>query len=245
MKNNGADFFQEYSGFLDSTGEHLTYSALSVFRNFAGELSEKERNFLKNHLDSCSQCAARLEEVADVEGENRELILNKKNNYFRWASPSMFRYAAAAILLIAAGTGIFFTVWNSTQKSEVIALKEVPSSQNSDVQDVDPQKFEPNQVLENMVGRTVRSGNGVSFVFPRNGDTLEAPLRLQWNNDETGKNYSVSIVDNGNEEQWSGRSDSGKIVVGKKLSPGLYYIKLESDGVLQRAVKFFIVKRRQ
>ncbi len=44
MADNEKNLLTIYSQFLDASGEHLTYAALSTYRNSARELSQKEKD---------------------------------------------------------------------------------------------------------------------------------------------------------------------------------------------------------
>ena len=221
-------FLPEYSRFLDSN-RHLTYAALSTYRNFHNELSAKEKQFLKNHIDSCSVCSGRLGEVDEVEGEVSSVATDAST----WISRPLFRYALAAVLLLAVGTSITVYFTRSPEK---------PSQQTMAQNIPDPERFIPNVMLESSVGRTVRSGSAFSFVNPRAGDTLAAPYRFTWEGGKPGQGCTLTLVDNKNAEIWKGTTETGSVTYEKSLQPGLYYLRLEVKGGLVQVGKFFVMK---
>ncbi|MBI2428247.1 MAG: hypothetical protein HYV29_05525, partial [Ignavibacteriales bacterium] len=193
-------------------------------------------SFFKNHLDSCPACAARLQEIAEIEGE---VVAARPSNIFSM-SPNLFRYAIAAILVIAVGVAVVVVMQN--QQQEQITSQQCPSEQNIAEVSLDPERFVPNQVLENFVERTVRSSSGITLIAPTTGDTVAFPFAFKWKGNDLGKNVVVTVVDNTNSDVWSETSSSSELTSEKKLAPGLYYIKLSTDQKLVQVGKFVVVK---
>lgn len=236
MADNGMNIFAGYSQFLDTSGEHLTYAALSTYRNSVEELSQKERSFFEKHLGSCPACSAKLKEIAEVEGE---VSVWQPKNILNF-SPNLFRYAIAAILVVAVGIAVVIVTQNPQQ--EQITSRQIPSEQNiADVQ-LDPEKFVPNQVLENFIERTVRSSSGITLIAPDAGDTVSFPFTFKWKGNDAGKNVAVTVVDNKNGEVWKETSSTSELTSEKKFEPGLYYVKVQSDGKLVQVGKFVVVR---
>jgi hypothetical protein len=231
---NNENFLSEYSRYLDSTGHHFTYAGLSAFRNSPGELSEKERLFFKNHLDSCSFCSARLVEVAEVEGD----VPKVQPSMLRWMTVPAFRYSLAAILVVALGITAAYYLTRPVDKRPMPgqSIAAVPPN---------PGRFIANSALENLVGRTVRSASETRFLSPRSGDTLAAPFTFRWEGGKKRQDFTLTVVDNRNVEAWKGTTETGRLIVEKRLEPGLYYSKLEADGVLAQVGKFFVAQPQQ
>lgn len=232
MANDNKYFLVDYSQYLDSTGQHLTYAALSTYRNFSDELSEKEKRFLKDHLDSCSSCSARLAEVAEVEGET----LDVRKTTLQWMNSPVFRYSIAAVLVIALGTSLAYYLTRSKEEQSSSRLP----GQSIAAETPDQERFAPNPLLENFIGRTVRSASGARFLSPVNGDTVATPLTFRWEGGKRGQLFRLMIVDNKNVELWKGTTQTGTLTLEKSLEPGLYYAKMEADGVLVQVGKFIV-----
>jgi len=235
MKKDDTNFLVGYSQFLDDSGEHLTYAALSIYRNFSEELSQKERNFLKNHLDACPVCSVRLQEVENVEGIETE----KQRKTILSISSNVFRYAIAATLIVAVGSAIVFVIQDFQQ--EKITSRDALFEKPLAIIKTDPSKFIPNQVLENFVERTVRSSLGVSLIAPELGDTITTPFTFKWDGQKE-KKFILTIVDNKNVQKWKTTISSTEFTLETRLEPGLYYVKLESDEKLVRVGTFVVIR---
>ncbi len=233
MTHDESNILTDHSKFLDDSKEHLTYASLSVYRNLSDVLSRKEKIFFSNHLAVCPDCSMRLQEVEDV--ELREI----KKNYGRifGFSPNIFRYAIAALLIVSVGIAVLIKTQN-VQQENTVPQKIVEEKQIAETI-IDPEKFVPNQVLENFVERTVRSGQNISILTPAVGDTLSFPYTIRWQGPK--ENYTVTIVNNNNVEIWKRAISSSEIVVNNKLDAGLYYLKLEVNEKLALVGKFVVI----
>jgi len=235
MINNETNFLTAYSQFLDTSGKHLTYSALSIYCNFSDELSQKEKIFFKTHLESCPECSQRLQEAREVESEEQ---FKKPASIFSIQSV-VFRYSIAAILVVGVGSTIFFALMK--RNSDELITQQLEASQIIAEAALNPEHFVPNQTLENFIERTVRSSSGIKLNAPAIGDTLIFPFTFQWNGGKSGTTYTIVIVDNKNMVQAKGSTSSSEITIHKNLSPGLYYVKLEANEELVQVGKFLII----
>jgi len=235
MANSEANFLSEYSRFLDSSGQHLTYMTLSLYLNFADELSEKEKHFLKTHIDSCADCLIRLSEVEEAEQEEKR----KQQMPAQRKMPTTFKYAIAASFVVVIGAAILFYVMK--QPPEKVISQEAPAEKSIAALS-DPAGFVPNQALENFIQRTVRSSSLVSLISPSIGDTLAVPITFKWEGTKKGESVTLTIVDNSNAEVWTSAVSSSEIVFERTLEPGLYYVKLEVNEKLVSVGKFAVVK---
>jgi hypothetical protein len=233
MTNNKMNFLIDYSKFLDSSGHHLTYSAISTYRNFGAELSEKEKAFLKNHITSCDACSALLKEVEEVEGSQSQ------SKFALWTIPTVYRYSIAATIVIALGISAALYLTNRHHPS----TETLPPGQSLAVQGMDPERFTPNAMLENFVGRSLRSGSDVQFITPGVGDTLSTPFTFRWDSQKGGRSYTLRVMDNKNGQVWMGSTGSGSIDFKAQVEPGLYYAKLEADGALVRVGRFVVIRK--
>ena len=237
MKKSEKNFLDEYSRFLDSTGRHLTYSAISTFHNFSDELSEKEKQFLKNHLDACAQCSARLRDVADVESAEMPSL----RQWTSWMTTGAFRYAVAAVLVIAFAARIYFYDVKVPQKENNSRVP--PAERSLSAQMPGVERFAPNGMLENFIERNVRSAQGTVLLRPKRNDTLSTPFTFRWTDEKRGELFTLTVVDNKNVEVWEDSTHSKEISFTRVLEPGLYYCKLETNGVLTQVGKFVVVRK--
>jgi len=239
---NTNDWLHEYSAFLDSSGEHLTYAALSTYRNNLEELSEKEKLFLRRHLDSCSACTERLREVDEI--EEGEQVENKKLHPLRrprrWTGSPVFRYSIAAALVLALGTVIAVYVLRDLPQDQLASQPPSPT-QPLAVQSLDPDRFVANPVLDAFIERTVRSSSTTRFRTPHAGDTVSAPIHFEW--DPTKGPFSLIILDNKNRDIFTMSTGETHAVVDTPFVSGLYYAKLEAGGNLAGVTKFYIVDK--
>jgi len=234
MTNDESNFLTDYSEFLDNSGNHLTYSALSVYQNFADELSKKEKFFFNTHLAGCKICTERLQEVADIEDKETK----KQTAVILGISPSIFRYAIAAVLVAAVGLALVVITQDFQQNT--IASNEIAIDKPLAAATSDPAKFIPNQVLENFIERTVRSTQNVSLLAPAAGETLSTPYTITWQGSK--KIYTLTVVNNKNADVWKKTTSSFEIVLDSKLDAGLYYLKLEVNEKLVQVRKFVVIR---
>ncbi|MGB2868657.1 MAG: hypothetical protein WBD36_09410 [Bacteroidota bacterium] len=230
MPNN--DFLKDYSRFLDSEGRHLTYTALSTYRNSAAQLSEKELEFLTKHLHLCKECRVRLEEIEEVEGEVEDEVEVKDQVKGKQLSP-LIRYAIAAVIVVGVGIAVISLLRSPQQNKQ--QEKSIAFEATS------PERFTPNDALENFVSRTTRSANSISIVAPGIGDTLVAPFTFRWEDSRQQRTYTLTVVDNKNNELWSWEGTSKQTSIERTLTPGLYYAKLGANGELSAVTRFVVV----
>ena len=229
-------FLSDYTKFLDSSGNHLTYAAISLYRNFNEGLSEKERRFLKNHLDSCQSCAGKLEEVDEVEND----VPKQARTNVYWLSTALFRYSIAAVVVLAVGVSVLYY---RNRTGEDRSGQSMLKNQSLAVETTDPERFAPNPTLESVVGRTVRSQSEVKLLAPVNGDSVAIPFTFRWEGGKEGEKTALVIVDNKNIEMWKDATTTTSLTLEKNLKPGLYYAKLEVDGILAAVGKFIVPYR--
>lgn len=95
-----------------------------------------------------------------------------------------------------------------------------------------------NTELEDLVNEVYRSGE-VVFAQPENGATIRIPVVFKWQANDIDTFY-VRIMDNKENIVFETRTTVPSFKLTKKLSPGLYYWKLESKDDLLRVGKFYI-----
>jgi len=343
-------FVGNYSEYLDTSGDHLTYASLSLYINFTPQLSEKEKRFIETHLENCPVCRTRFEEVFDAENEfdeTKEQILLRRTPSLvagmdektavrlqsddrsviallhqdskgallltferipsrflghgirltlpnmqvvirivsaratealrlhemqsiplhtfqtlqlemfgkitgeersslgnRFAQVSFLKYAAAAVVLIGLSTAAVLYLMRGTDEEKIVESgAQPPEPVVTSV--LDPENFKVHPILESFIDRTLRSASGVKILAPRNGDTLGVPIAFRWDAQGGKKNYGVTIVNNRNTSVWQAVTRDSHITLQQELSPGLYYMKLEVNGSLERVQKFFITSGKE
>lgn len=97
-------------------------------------------------------------------------------------------------------------------------------------------EFKNNSFLEAYVNRSKENG---IIIAPVNGDTLSRQITFRWAPLET-KIYTISVVNNKNEEMWGKALFDTRVTLMQKLDPGLYYWKITANGKLQTVGKFFV-----
>jgi hypothetical protein len=232
--DNDQHFLNEYSRYLDSSGSHLTYAALSTYLNFGDELSLKEKSFLKSHLDSCSSCSLRLREVQEVEHEK----VQQFPPGIRWTASPMFRYAIAAMIVLVLGAVVSLFVFRDAPQEQLASQSPSP---DQPLTVLGPERFASNPVLDGFIDRAVRSASAAAFLVPSAGDTVNPPINFVW---ERSKGpFSLTILDNKGQQVRSVNSTEAHAIVDTQLVPGLYYAKLEAGGNLAAVTKFYIIPR--
>ncbi len=102
--------------------------------------------------------------------------------------------------------------------------------------------FAVNDVLESFVNRNIRSETEFEIVQPNIDDTIKFPYTFKWNQKSFSGSNKLIIVDNQNNPLYQAEIGGKEITIDQKLSTGLYYWKLESNGKLAAVGKFFVVK---
>ena len=107
-------------------------------------------------------------------------------------------------------------------------------------QQVDPANFTPLPHLEAMVSDVSRSSD-LNVVAPANGANLENTIQFEWQGGET-ISLTLKILDNRGVEIFSVVPEGHTYTLAKKLEPGRYYWKLETDEDLLYLGEFFVNK---
>ena len=72
------NFVKKYSKLLEDSGRHLNYETIAAYINLYNDLSNKEKDFVKEHLSSCNECYRKYNEVfdEDFEFDDKTISLN-------------------------------------------------------------------------------------------------------------------------------------------------------------------------
>lgn len=262
-------FLKEYSKWLDETKEHLSNQAIAAYSNLNEVLSDKEKQFIENHLKSCSDCRSNFVRISAEDKEMDELSAGEeaiapiKKSVKIFTIQKLIRYSAAAVILIALAVAAYYVF---IKKSEVLITEnnnrqtEIDTSNNEMKQDttkipktVEPEKnqekkpekisteenFAANDLLENFINRNVRSETKIKIVYPGIGDTLNFPITFKWDQSNTTDSDKLIIVDNKNKLIYLTEISGKEITIDKQFDSGLYYWKLEVNGKLEAVGKFY------
>ena len=102
--------------------------------------------------------------------------------------------------------------------------------------------FAVNNILESFVNRNIRSDTEIEIVQPNIGDTIKFPYTFKWDQKTFSGSNKLIVVDNQNNPLYQAEIGGKEITIDQKLTSGLYYWKLESNGKLAAVGKFFVVK---
>jgi hypothetical protein len=249
----------KYSGELKSSNGHLSNAVMATYLILRENLSEKEISFIENHLSSCEHCNKRLNEMIEEDAEIDDLegaeLGDKDKRKFKKQNNNYYIWAAAAMLVIAVGMGIFY-IFQEDGKIEYVqdekdfadsliteerpVESEIPEEDESfqvEKKEYDPSDFAANTILENFINRNVRSTGSAKIISPEAGDTLNLPLIFKW---EGSREIKLEIVDNENKTVATETLSGGNFTYSGELNRGLYYWKILVDNKLQTVGKFFI-----
>ncbi|GAB4297721.1 MAG: hypothetical protein Kow0098_22230 [Ignavibacteriaceae bacterium] len=179
-----------------------------------------------------------------------------------------FRYAAAAVLLAAVLTAIYFLIRNDknletisekikTEQPDTTGDSELPEAKRDEIlptpktditTEVLPETDEElisdgsyavNTALENFVNKDLRSQLNVMIISPPIGDTISLPATFQWTASGSDKIFNLVILNNKNQVQYQKLIGGNKVTIDKRLEAGLYYWKLEYNNNIVVMGKFF------
>ncbi len=200
-----------------------------------GKLSKNEREAFAEHCFNCEYCSRELmfqEETADLirkEGKavfsdyleksrrkKNKLIQNIFERFPRFFTVKPWRFAIA-------GAGLAVVV--------IIFILGRPMPDTS-------KDFEVLSYLEGMLSDVSRS-ESVTVLSPKVGETMQDRPTFKWEGME-GETVYLIVLDNLGNELFAFMTDKNQFVLPKKLSPGLYYLKLESEEDLLFLGKFVV-----
>ena len=202
-----------------------------------GKLSEEEREAFDEHCFNCERCSRELmfyEETVDLIRKEGETVFseylersrqktdhpvrNMLDPFSRFFTSKPWRYAIAGVSLV-----IIITVF--------IWVRPAPETSKN---------FEILPYLEGILSDAHRS-ESVTVLSPEIGETVKDRPTFKWTGMEDETIYLV-ILDNLGNKRFAFMTDGNQFFLQKKLNPGLYYWKLESEEDLLFLGKF-IVKR--
>lgn len=104
-----------------------------------------------------------------------------------------------------------------------------------------PPQFRVNPNLENMIGTQYRSA-GIHIIAPENNSVQTGDILFEWKNTAPSP-LTLKIITNRNHEVFSREAQNHRFTLQKRLTPGLYYWKLQNHNDLLYIGKFFVRKK--
>ena len=264
------NFLEGYSKWLDESKKHLSSQAIATYLNFKENLSDKEKQFIEDHLRSCTECRDNFEIISAEDKEMNEIVGYESSVTSETKTAKIFslqrfiRYSAAAVILIALGLTAYYlfikrdmvlitqknnpkTVIDTSQNviqsdtTETLKIVEPKKTQErKSKKSADEENFAANDVLENFINRNIRSEIKIKILQPGMGDTVNSPITFKWDQGNTTGSNKLIIVDNKNKPIYQEKISGKEITIDKQFSNGLYYWKLEMNGNLEAVGKFYI-----
>ncbi len=209
------------------------------------------------HVEQCDECKMQVMQVAEImkeEGIDKRM----KHPYFdaekEISSPFSIMYRIAAVLVFAAFAGTMYYVLTDSSQDEGTEITKQKQQNSIPADSITPEKkqtlskpptdliaatFEPSPNMEDLVLNEFRS-TMMEVVSPKNGIVVPQPVVLQWKN--SGKKITVRVLNNKEVTIASATMHGDRFIVKKKIAPGLYYWKLETDSELLFVGKFLVKK---
>lgn len=236
---------------------HPTSHQLDQWLFSQEQLNSSDTLFIRLHLEQCPNCRkyvdslrtfeARL--VSHISGAPTERDIQEANRIVepeRVEHPFTIIYKIAAIFALVALAGViyYFVQREGPSPKSTVQVQPAGASERSILQSETAKKaiadnFIPSPHLEDLVMTEYRSSS-IDIGAPKNGDTVMQPVVFQWK--ETGNLLTLKIFSNHEKTILARQSLTNSFTLKKRLTPGLYYWKLESDEELLYTGKFVVQK---
>ncbi|HVO72778.1 MAG TPA: hypothetical protein VMT35_02035 [Ignavibacteriaceae bacterium] len=204
-------------------------------------------------LDISSIKELHLEIITRQYEEPEKKIIHRKSNVL-----PIIKYAALIIILFAASIGLYFLFVPSDNINEIaekrhpkpVSKKTVVSHDSLSAINQNKQQkktqtpakdfasYNSNNELENTIKGN--SGKKIKIISPAMGDTLKKHLEFEWTSLPGLNDYTLTIINNKNEEVWKRTLTDTKVDILQKLKPGRYYWNIEVNGETESTGKFYI-----
>ncbi|MGE5795564.1 MAG: zf-HC2 domain-containing protein [Ignavibacteria bacterium] len=204
-------------------------------------------------LDISSIKALQVEIITRHYEEPEKKVVHRKTNFI-----PIIKYAALILVLFGASIGLYMLLVPSDDVDQFIdenLRKSSPentavssdslSSMNKDKQQKKNQtaakdlaSYNSNKQLESTIDRD--PGKKIKIISPLMGDTVKKHLEFEWTSLPGLNEYTLTILDNKNEEIWKRTLTDTKVDILQKLKPGRYYWNIEVNGETEATGKFYI-----
>ena len=209
---------------------------------------------IRIHVEGCEECQRQIVESHEMMKSIR-VDKSRSHPYFdRQVREPGVRYtpyriaaAVAGVALLAAGYYAIVsrdsTLPEITKQEQGTSVKEagvnhttaVPNDTVSEPLLADNFTESPN--LDDLVHTDFRS-TSVEVIAPLNGEIVKAPIRFKWK--ASNEEMTLKILTNKERTVLSKTVTGDALTVEKKLAPGLYYWKLETEKELIYTGKFLV-----
>jgi len=246
---------------------HLTEEGVALYVDaILLQRIEELPSSLREHVEMCLECETQIMGVYELSKKVYPIAAKRPHPYFdrnKVREPEVrytaFSYRIAAAIgtaaLLAAG---YYALVNGSHKQPAIVEQQNPKSrveQSQHTQQTIAQK--PNSVttpkkesqalladnftessnLEDLVHGEFRSTT-IEVLAPTVGQKVQQPILFKWKTFE--ENVMIKILNNKERILFSHVVDGNSYTYKKKLPPGLYYWKLETDKDLLHIGKFLV-----
>ena len=200
-----------------------------------GKLSDHEREAFDEHCFNCEQCFRELmfyQETAELIRREGKTVFSdylvksdrKKSNTFKNTFNQIFRFLTVKPWrtgIASAGLAVVVLIFILRQPASV------PSK-----------NYETLPYFEEILSDVSRS-ESVTVLSPQVGAVVQNKPLFKWEGLEEERIYLI-ILDNQGNELFRFTTDKNQFKLSKKLNPGLYYWKLESEEDLLFLGKFLV-----
>lgn len=239
---------------------HPTPRQIDQWMSAQDDLSLSETHFIQTHLERCSNCRTHIVLLRSfyahlqthISGLPTERDIQEANRIIattRIAQPIRFHYKIAAVIACAALIGAVYYLGlefrdtlphsQTVQNESLIEISKPSDHRPLPAGQMIADNFSPSVHLEDLVQTVFRSA-AIDVITPTIGEVVHQPVQFTWN--IAASSLTLKIVSNHEKTLLSTQVQSHSYVMKKKLSPGLYYWKLETDTELLFVGKFVVIE---
>ena len=241
-------------------GSHLTEEAIALY---VDSLKLNRTNQLPKvileHVADCKECKKEVTELFSVV-EDQKYDIAEPHPYFDRTpagkqSKFSFTYRFAAVLAISAGLGLLFYYLRSVHEEkqappirtgeQAMSREDTAKAPPGDIvkeketgKDQYAANFTGSPNLEDLVNNEFRSG-AIEVLSPSNGAVVRQEILFEWKSD-TKAPFFVKVLTNTEELRFTATVSHQRYLFKEKLTPGLYYWKLETKDELLYVGKFLV-----
>jgi hypothetical protein len=242
-----------------TTNNHLSENGIALYVDAIKlERIDNLPATIVHHVEECEECKMQIMEVAELlANEQYDKTMDHPFFGFKKYSNSTFPgiYRIAAVFVIAAFIGtIYYFLANKTpnalQNKQTVAVQQKQLSVPNDsstiqskqtasklTQDLLAANFEPSPNLDDLVQTQFRSTT-IEIISPAVGEVVINPIIFRWK--QYDKRLTIKILSNKESTLVSSSLSGDSFTTSKKIAPGLYYWKLETDDELLFVGKFLV-----
>lgn len=266
MNDNTNTNLEHYSRLLDKSSEHLSNQTIAVYLNLKELLSEREKRFIEKHIEVCKECKSRFEiiqsenlEMLNIINNEMERINESKKSKNIFPLRRLVKYSAAVVIFLGLLITAYYIFLNKNRESKKFNVAQrTDSLMNRKDSIITPQLFEKeinvkndiafkgerfaeNKILENFIGRNIRSEKTVEIISPEIGAHISSAIKFEWKKNDIKEPLTFTLIDNKNNSIYKTSVDENTLTIAKKLKQGLYYWKLSTADKIEAVGKFYFI----